>query len=158
MEGPGPGWAQCSVRCTGSTSQLFEDIAALLDKRNSRDVLYLEFQNTLGIVIDQRGMVQAESRNRRQKEGKRFGIYWGKKKERKKEKGRKKENTLQPTAQGCWTKNSKEGISVAVSAQSSAFGESLLKEGRCAARDVEHHHKTGVRHSHCTSVPIAMKQ
>lgn len=90
MEVPRPGWAQRSVRCTGSASQLFEDIAALLDKRNSRDVLYLEFQNTLGIVTDQRGMVQAESRNRRQKEGKRFGIYWGKKKERKRKKERKK--------------------------------------------------------------------
>lgn len=91
MEVPGLGWAQRGVRCAGSASQLFEDIAALLDKRNSRDVLYLEFQNTLGVVADQRGMVQAESRNRRQKEGKRFGIYWGKKKKRKeREKERKK--------------------------------------------------------------------
>jgi len=129
MEVPRPGWAQRGVRCAGSASQLFEDIAALLDKRNSRDVLYLEFQNTLGVVADQRGMVQAESRNRRQKEGKRFGIYWGKKKKKERKRERKEENTLQPTAQGCWTKNSQGGISVAVSAQSSASGENLLQRG-----------------------------
>lgn len=59
-------WTEpCDVRFLTSLLELFEDITALLDKRNSRDVLYLEFQNTLGISADQSRMVQAASWNRR---------------------------------------------------------------------------------------------
>lgn len=59
-------WTEpCDVRFFTSLLELFEDITALLDKRNSRDVLYLEFQNALGISADQSQMVQAASWNRR---------------------------------------------------------------------------------------------
>lgn len=79
-----PVWTEpCDVRCLTSLLELFEDITALLDKRNSRDVLYLEFQNTLGISVDQSRMVQAASRNRRRKREKIWNLLGGKKKKAK---------------------------------------------------------------------------
>lgn len=73
-------WTEpCNVRCSTSLLELFEDITALLDKRNSRDVLYLEFQNTLGISADQSRMVQAASQNRRRKREKIWNLLGGKK-------------------------------------------------------------------------------